>query len=144
MNSINKKDGSVQHRNSIECYEQLSEISNSYLIDVRTKPEWMFVGVPDLSYLNKETIFISWHEYPKMNFNKSFENQLDKFNLKKNDHIFFICRSGRRSFDAAKYLSSCKYIHCYNVADGFEGDKDTLNHRSNINGWKFNNLPWKQ
>ena len=144
MNSTNKKDSNVKNITSVECFNKLSEISNSYLIDVRTKPEWEFIGVPDLSSLNKKTIFISWHMYPEMKINSSFDNQIIKSNIKKNDKLFLICRSGRRSFHAAKFLALCGYNHCYNVTDGFEGDKNTLNQRSTINGWKYNNLPWKQ
>ena len=129
---------------SSECFDQLSKISNSYLIDVRTTPEWEFVGVPDLSSINKNVIFISWQLYPEMNINSLFENQVTKSNIKKDDKLFLICRSGSRSFDAAKFLSSVGYYYCFNIADGFEGDKNSLNQRSTINGWKYNNLPWKQ
>ena len=79
-----------------------------------------------------------------MNTNKNFENQLLEENVEKNDDIFLICRSGTRSFYAAKYLFSCGYSHCFNVLDGFEGNKNNLSQRSTINGWKFNNLPWNQ
>ena len=58
MNLTNIKDSIVQSIASVECFNQLSEIFNSYLIDVRTKPEWEFIGVPDLSYLNKKIICI--------------------------------------------------------------------------------------
>ena len=54
----------------------MSENSKSYLIDVRTKPEWLFVGVPDLSIINKNTIFVSWEEFPLMNKNKYFEKEI--------------------------------------------------------------------
>ena len=144
MNSTNKKNSNVQQVTSIECFNKLSKISNSYLIDVRTKPEWEFIGVPDLFSLNKKTLFISWHKYPEMNINNNFEKQIILANIKINDNIFLICRSGGRSFNAAKHLASNGYIHCYNVSDGFEGDKNSLNQRSTINGWKYNNLPWKQ
>ena len=144
MNSTNKKNSNVKDITSIVCFNKLSEIANSYLIDVRTKPEWQFIGVPDLSSLNKKTIFISWHEYPKMNINKNFESRVIVKSVEKDDNIFLICRSGTRSLHAAIYLASHGYNHCYNVSDGFEGYKNNLNHRSTINGWKFNNLPWKQ
>jgi|TARA_B100002003_G_C13954373_1_gene462575 rhodanese-related sulfurtransferase len=144
MNSINNKDLKVQNITSVECYNKLSEISISYLIDVRTKPEWELIGVPDLSSLNKKTIFIAWNEYPEMNINKNFIDQVAGVNIEKNDNIFLLCRSGRRSFHAAMYLVSCGYKHSYNVSDGFEGDKNELNQRSTINGWKYNNLPWQQ
>jgi rhodanese-related sulfurtransferase len=144
MHSTNKKDSTVKDITSVTCFNKLSEIANSYLIDVRTKPEWQFIGVPDLSSLNKKTIFISWHEYPEMNINKNFENRVIEANIEKNDNIFLICRSGARSLHAALYLESHGYNHCCNVSDGFEGYKNSTNQRSTINGWKFNILPWKQ
>jgi len=143
MNLTNKKNSNVKNITSVECFDKLSEISNSHLIDVRTEPEWEYVGVPDLSSLNKKTIFISWHIYPKMKINSLFKNLVTELNFEKNDRFFLICRSGTRSFDAAKFLSSMGYKYCFNVADGFEGDKNYLNQRSTINGWKYNNLPWK-
>jgi len=144
MNLTNKKIPSVKNITSVECFNKLSEISNSYLIDVRTKPEWEFIGVPDLSSLNKKIILVSWHIYPDMKINSFFENQIIKSNIKKNDEVFLICRSGNRSFQAAEFLILCGYYHCYNVVDGFEGDKNTLSQRSTINGWKYNKLFWKQ
>jgi len=144
MSLIDKKHSNVESISSIECFNKLFQISNSYLIDVRTRHEWEFVGVPDLSSLNKTTLFISWHKYPEMNINNSFEAQVVATNIKKHETIFLICRSGTRSFYAANHLLSCGYKRSFNVSDGFEGDKDNLNQRSNINGWKYNNLPWKQ
>ena len=144
MESENKIDPNVQNITSFNCFKKLSEISNSYLIDVRTKPEWEFIGIPDLSSLNKKTIFISWYVYPEMKINFFFESQIDNSKIEKNDKLFLICRSGSRSLHASKFLVSCGYNYCYNVSDGFEGDKNNINQRSTINGWKYNNLPWKQ
>ena len=135
---------SIKNFTSLECFEILSNNFNSHLIDVRTKPEWEFVGVPDLDSINKKLILIAWREYPDMNINADFEKQVNKENIKKNDSIFLICRSGQRSFHAAEYLVSCGYNNCYNVSDGFEGNKNKLDQRSTTNGWKYNNLPWKQ
>lgn len=144
MNLINTKNSNVHTVTSVECFNQLSKISNSYLIDVRTKPEWELIGIPNLFSINKKTTLISWNEYPQMKINSFFENQVIESNIKKIDKIFIICRSGSRSFYAAKFLAHRGYKHCYNVSDGFEGNKNNLNQRSTINGWKFNNLPWKQ
>ena len=33
---------------------------------------------------------------------------------------------------------------CYNIVDGFEGDKDDAVHRGCENGWKHARLPWVQ
>ena len=141
-NEISKQ--KVINLNSFECFKKISENFKSYLIDVRTKPEWQFVGVPDLSSINNSTIFISWQEYPEMNINRNFEKHVVQKSITKNDNIFLICRSGQRSLKAAEYLSSVGYQNCFNVLDGFEGEKDNINHRSSLSGWKFNNLPWKQ
>ena len=144
MNLTNKKDLNIKNITSIECFNKLSEISNSYLIDIRTKPEWEFIGVPDLSSLNKKTIFISWHMYPEMKINSLFENQITESNIKKNDNLFLICRSGSRSSDAAEFLTYHGFTNCFNVKDGFEGEIGPNHQRSTINGWKYCKLPWKQ
>ena len=96
MNSINNKDLKVQNITSVECYNKLSEISNSYLIDVRTKPEWKFIGIPSLSSISKKTIFISWHIYPEMKINSLFKNLVTELHFEKNDKFFLICRSEKK------------------------------------------------
>ena len=79
-----------------------------------------------------------------MNKNNDFHNEVIKLKIKKDDLIFIICRSGSRSLSVAQYLTTLNYKKCINVFDGFEGSKDSNSHRSKINGWKFNQLPWKQ
>ena len=130
--------------NSLECFEKLKNKKESHLIDIRAQPEWDFVGVPDLSSINKHTFFITWQSYPNMKFNEDFETEIIRSNIKKDDSIFLICRSGQRSLKAAQYLNQLGYKNCFNVLDGFEGDKDLNNHRSTLSGWKLNRLPWKQ
>ena len=85
---LNKKDN-IKNISSRECFEKLSIEVNSQLIDVRTKPEWIYVGVPDLSSINKKVIFVSWQVYPEMGTNKFFENQILESNIKKIP-IFFL------------------------------------------------------
>ncbi len=36
------------------------------------------------------------------------------------------------------------YNECYNVIEGFEGDKDADGHRNTKNGWRAAGLPWTQ
>ena len=140
---LNKKNN-IKNISSQECFEKLSIEVNSQLIDVRTKPEWIYVGVPDLSSINKNVILISWQVYPEMETNKFFENQILESNIKKNDNLYFICRSGNRSYNAAEFLTSQGFSHCFNVIDGFEGKLNHKHQRALIDGWQFNNLPWKQ
>jgi rhodanese-related sulfurtransferase len=107
---------------------------------VRTQPEWTFVGVPQVDRL----IRLSWQVYPQMDVNARFVEDVDAANLPKDTEIFCICRSGARSASAATALTKAGYSNCYNVAQGFEGDKDGTGHRSKVNGWKHAGLPWVQ
>ena len=140
---LNKKNN-IKNISSRECFEKLSIEVNSQLIDVRTKPEWIYVGVPDLSSINKKVIFVSWQVYPEMGTNKFFENQILESNIKKDNNLYFICRSGNRSNNAAEFLTSRGFSNCFNVIDGFEGKINHECQRALIDGWQFNNLPWKQ
>ena len=130
--------------NSLDCFKILKEDKRAKLIDVRTQPEWQFVGFPDLTSINKKVIFISWQLYPDMRINNDFETEILQSKIKQDDTIFLICRSGERSFKAAHHLNQLGYRNCFNVIDGFEGAKDLNDHRSTLSGWKLKKLPWKQ
>ncbi len=123
-----------------EAFSRLKANPQSVLIDVRTQPEWTFVGVPQVERL----IRVSWQVYPGMDINSNFVKDIDSANLPKDTEILCICRSGARSASAATALTNAGYTNCWNVAQGFEGDKDADGHRSKTNGWKFTNLPWAQ
>ena len=91
---LNKKDN-IKNISSQECFEKLSIEVHSQLIDVRTKPEWIYVGVPDLSSINKKVIFVSWQVYPEMGTNKFFENQIQVSNqilVKFNNYIKIVIK----------------------------------------------------
>ena len=143
MRNVNKKN-IIEDISSLRCFNRLSDKTDSYLVDVRTSPEWEFVGIPDLSIIKKQTIFVSFLIYPEMNENKNFEKEILDQGIKKNDHLYFICRSGQRSLNASELLINSGFYNCFNVVDGFEGESNSHRKRSLINGWKYNNLPWIQ
>jgi rhodanese-related sulfurtransferase len=58
--------------------------------------------------------------------------------------VLFLCRSGVRSDNAARVAASAGYSNCYNVLEGFEGDRDANSQRGHIGGWKHAGLPWQQ
>ena len=58
--------------------------------------------------------------------------------------MLFICRSGARSAAAASAMTQAGYTSCWNVAQGFEGDRDAVGHRASVGGWKAAGLPWVQ
>ena len=128
MSIVDKTNLKLENITSVDCFDRLSKISNSFLIDVRTKPEWNFVGVPDLFSINKNALFISWQLYPEMSINPFFEKEIEASSVNKNDKLFFLCRSGNRSCSAAEFLISVGYKSCFNIEDGFEGKKNTFGH----------------
>ncbi len=124
-----------------EAWDLLTQEPQAVLIDVRTQPEWAFVGAPDLSTLHREPQFVSWQVYPSMARNPRFAEDLA--HLPKTAPILFLCRSGGRSRAAAIAMTALGFTRCYNVAGGFEGDIDADGHRS-VGGWKAAGLPWRQ
>lgn len=133
-----------------DAWELLVQEPDSVLIDVRTRAEWGFVGVPDIAELGKSTVFVEWSQYPNMSINPRFAAEvIEQFGGKMPSHLLFICRSGARSLNAAyavsDHLSQAGVtVPCINVAEGFEGDLDPAGHRGSLNGWKFRGLAWRQ
>lgn len=133
-----------------EVWSDLVSCQSAILVDVRTKEEWYSVGVPELASLGKAAIFIEWQEYPNMSYNPLFVKRLmEELEAKPIKKVFFICRSGVRSREAAQAFSKHLYdlgrqVKCVNVAEGFEGtlNKDKFGVCSN--GWKARGLAWRQ
>ncbi len=127
-----------------EAWDALGQDQKAVLIDVRTIPEWAYVGVPDLRSVGKKAGFICWQLYPQMQVDGDFVARVEQFVADKSAPIYFICRSGARSRAAAMAITAAGYDRCYNVAGGFEGDVDGEGHRGRTNGWKASDLPWVQ
>ena len=107
------------------------------LVDVRTKAEWDWVGrVPHAQE-------IQWQGYPGGVLNEHFVAEL-KHAMTSENTLLFMCRSGARSNAAATAAAAAGFPACYNVLEGFEGDKDANSHRGSINGWRKAGLPWVQ
>lgn len=126
--------------NPQEAFDEMSRNGNAVMIDVRTRAEWAFVGVPAVERLAT----ISWQKFPSMQVNEEFVAAIEETGIGKNADIYLICRSGSRSAAAASLLTEAGYTSCYNVAEGFEGDLDGSRHRGKKNGWKARGLPWIQ
>jgi len=133
-----------------ETWKSLSEEDSSCLVDVRTRAEWAFVGIPDIRVLGKPFWTVEWVGFPTMTPNVQFVDQLmDQAGGTLPSRLFFICRSGARSMAAAEAVADAMQavgqpVHCTNVAEGFEGDLDAEGHRGMMNGWKARGLPWCQ
>jgi rhodanese-related sulfurtransferase len=127
-----------------EAWQMLSEDLGAVLVDVRTPEEWQFVGVPELTGLQKEPVFVPWRHLGAQSPDPEFEQKLRTHGIREDTPIFFLCRSGVRSKSAAIAMTAAGFRTCYNVAHGFEGDLDAENHRGAAGGWRHDALPWKQ
>ncbi len=127
-----------------EAWAALKDQPHSMLIDVRTEPEWAFSGRPDLSSLGKDTVLLSWRLYPDFELNMTFVNHLGGLIGDKETPLYFLCKTGGRSRDAAEVMLAEGYTQCFNIAHGFEGDPNDQAQRGSINGWKAEGLPWQQ
>ena len=132
-------------------WDALSTDDNAVLVDVRTRAEWSFVGVPDLANVGRPLILCEWAVFPDMAPNPNFaETVLNEAGASDGGRtFFFICRSGVRSLHAAHAVAAAlaekgQMADCINVAEGFEGDLDAQGHRGNQNGWKHRGLAWRQ
>jgi len=127
-----------------ETWDALQQVKGGVLVDVRTKPEWSFVGIPDLDPVGKQLVMVEWQQFPAMEINNGFTDEVAAAGVDRETPVYFLCRSGVRSRSAAMAMTAAGYGPCYNVAGGFEGDKNPDQHRGTTNGWKFNGLPWRQ
>ena len=121
-----------------EAHALMRQIPGAKLVDVRTQAEWEYVGHAP------ESVLIEWNTYPGSQRNPQFLDQLHAQIAKTEAPVMFLCRSGVRSHHAAIAATEAGYPSCFNVLEGFEGDKDVNGHRNNMGGWRKAGLPWLQ
>lgn len=120
-----------------EAYEIMQHVAAAKLVDVRSSAEWNFVGVVP------GAVNIEWKTFPGMIENPNFLSQL-KHQVDPEGIVMFMCRTGARSDQTARLAAEHGYADCFNVLEGFEGDKDGRGHRGTVTGWKAKQLPWSQ
>jgi rhodanese-related sulfurtransferase len=154
---------------SIVAYDMLNTIPDTFLIDVRTRAEYQYIGHPHKAYLFPYMFFTTKfakvdeeYAYQLSEKNKAFIEEIGKV-FKKTDNLLIISRDGTRSALAAKDLVEAGYKQVYDVEDGFEGpefptfqDKDHHKYYRNLAktnkiysflhrrhyGWQSWDLPW--
>lgn len=131
-----------------EAYTAFQSQIPAFLIDVRTRAEWAFVGVPLLPPSAHPPIFLEWQSFPdmirQMNFEELLEEKLQASGAHWGSPLYFLCRSGQRSQAAAQAMAVHGYRLCHNLQNGFEGPPDAQGQRGRIAGWKAEGLPWTQ
>lgn len=143
MDSVVEGAGYAGDLSPQQAWELLAQDPRAVLIDVRTHPEWVYVGLPDVTALGRKLVTVSWLHYPMMMRNGTFLEDLRDAGVPPDATVIIICRSGVRSKSAAQYLTGNGFATCYNIADGFEGQLDAAKHRG-VGGWRALGLPWRQ
>jgi rhodanese-related sulfurtransferase len=120
-----------------EAWELLQNAPGTRLVDVRTHCEWHWVGrVP-------HAVEIEWMRWPERTLNANFLTELGS-QVDKESLVLFLCRSAQRSHSAAILATENGWSNCYNILEGFEGEKDTSGQRGHVGGWRKAGLPWSQ
>lgn len=126
-----------------QAYAAATGAEGALLVDVRTRAEWTFVGVPVLAGAQHEVAFVEWSTFPEGRINEHFVDEVRAAGVNPGQPIYLLCRSGVRSRAAADTLTAAGLGPAYNVLEGFEGPHDAVGHRS-VSGWKNAGLPWRQ
>jgi rhodanese-related sulfurtransferase len=146
--SARPDDSAVDDVDVEKAWKSLTATPRSQLVDVRTRAEWTYVGIPDLGSIGKRPLLVEWQTFPDQSVDPRFverlAGELKALGVQADDELFFICRSGSRSLAAAKAMAEAGYRACHNVAGGFEGPLDEGRHRGAVEGWKAAGLPWQQ
>ena len=126
-----------------ESWKLLNDNPDTVIVDVRTDAEWKWVGVPDLSGLGRDVVFVEWVRSDGSR-NENFVDDLIAAGVTPGDSpVIFLCRSGNRSIPAAQAATAAGIAPSYNMLDGFEGQLDSEGHRVST-GWRAEGLPWRQ
>ncbi|MEJ2723168.1 MAG: rhodanese-like domain-containing protein [Deltaproteobacteria bacterium] len=154
---------------SIEAFDMLNTVPDTYLIDVRSRAEYQFVGHPYKAhlfpYMFFTTNFVPGEEqsgYQMSPKNKVFVEEISKV-YKKTDNLLILGRDGTRSGLAAKDLIEAGFKNVFDVSEGFEGPTFPTFEDANRNkfyrqlakrnkifgfehrrhyGWQWWGLPW--
>jgi len=139
-----------------EAYQMKTKDSHILFLDVRTRAEVAFLGMPKIADFNIPYMMVgdwdTWNDKkknfkltPNSGFLSTLEDKITAKKLTKNSQIILICRSGSRSAKATNLMAQAGYKQVYTVVDGYEGDKAKKGmHKGQrvVNGWKNADLPW--
>ena len=123
----------------IQAWALLTEDPQIRLVDVRTNAERDWIG--KVAVNQSQHLAVQWSLYPGAIPNPNF---LEELGAQAEHHavLLFLCRSGVRSRHAAVLATQAGFSNCFDILEGFEGDRDAAGHRKTIAGWCHAGLPW--
>ena len=122
-----------------EAWALIQQQPDALFVDVRMEIESLYVGRPPGVHT------IPWYEYPELTPDPAqFVKAVEREAGAKDRPVLLICRSGKRTEDAGRVLEDAGFTDVAHVVHGFEGELDDGFHRSTLNGWRHDGLPWEQ
>jgi rhodanese-related sulfurtransferase len=130
----------MKHLTPLETWDFLRGHRDALFVDVRMEIEYLYVGHPP------GVVHVPWYEYPEMQAHpQAFVEQVRReAGGDASRPVVLICRSGKRTVEAAHALEAAGFRDVVNVLHGFEGELDEHFQRGRLNGWRFDGLPWEQ
>jgi rhodanese-related sulfurtransferase len=130
----------MKHLTPLQTADYLRANSHALFVDVRMEIEYLYVGHPP------GVVHVPWYEYPEMQTHpQAFADQVRReAGGDPSRPVVLICRSGKRTVEAAHALEAAGFSEVVNVLHGFEGELDEHFQRCRLNGWRFDGLPWEQ
>jgi rhodanese-related sulfurtransferase len=130
------------------AWDALARDPAATLVDVRTRAEWTYVGIPVLADIGKQAVLVEWDDFHSgqlvPDFAGRLKAELAERGIGPEAPLYFICRSGNRSRHAAIAATAAGYGNSFNVEFGFEGRLGPDRHRGTAGSWKAEGLPWVQ
>ena len=132
------------------AWDALAQSGDATLIDVRSKAEWVYVGVPVFRLIGKSTILVEWDDFTSGRVVPDFVGRLDaelstSTASGRTRRSIFICRSGNRSRKAAIAATAAGYRALLQSSNSVSRDVLGPNrHRGTAGSWKAEGLPWVQ
>ncbi len=122
-----------------EAHAFLQAHPTALLLDIRMEVEALYVGAPP------GAVHVAWYEYPELvPAPEAFVASVTLEARGKEQPILLLCRSAKRTLPAGAALEAAGFTRIINILHGFEGDANDQHHRSSVNGWRFDGLPWVQ
>jgi len=129
----------MKHLLPREAHEFVQSNPEALFVDCRSDAEYFFVGHA------AGAMHVAWYDAPDWDLNPEFVTDVKKLACHSMDRpIVLICRSGKRSVEAAEALEQAGFQDVSNVLHGFEGDLNSDRQRGTLNGWRHDGLPWEQ
>jgi rhodanese-related sulfurtransferase len=152
-----KRTNAKYYLTAAEAYPMLAAQPDRVLfVDVRTRAEIAFVGMPLAADANVPFLFLAddarWDDAKKAfeltsnpDFVAEVGRRLAAKGLTNGDPVVLMCQGGSRSAKAADALTAAGYTLVFSIVDGFEGDiasEGPTKGQRTVNGWKNAGLPW--